>query len=203
VTNILQVTWKWTGFVGAPGYTNMFFDAGGGTATDANAAVDKSTIFFSGITTLLPSVAKIDVLQDVRLITDFDGELINIFTVSGKPGVTGGNPGNYVGPSGACVDWLTNTVNGRRKMTGRTFIVPCSTAVFDADGTITSAKVLDVATAAESMRTAVGPTFGIWGRPLYSDPPTKPPTIVRNGKWGPAVASRALDKAVVLRSRRD
>jgi hypothetical protein len=181
----------------------MFFDAAGATVVDALAAVEKSQVFFSGITPLLHDGTHINPEPDVRLMNDASGDLLDIFTVTGVVGVTGGNPGNYVGPAGACVNWLTQTVNGGRRMTGRTFLVPCSTATFDTDGTILQARVADMQLAAQSFIDAIGPTFGVYGRPVKADPDATPPVVARLGKWGAVTSHRPLDKAVVLRSRRD
>jgi hypothetical protein len=203
MTNIIQVVWEWSGFTGAPGYTNLFFDAAGGTQTDALAAVTKSQIFFSGLTPNLPDDVHIAPQTDVRVINDIDGKLVDIFTVIGVAGVQGGQPGNYAAPVGAIVFWPTTTVHGGRRMTGRTFIVPASAAAFQDDGTLNTAAGTTINQAAEDMRTASGPAFGVWGRPKFSKPATVPPTVVENGKWGPATSSRVPDKCVVLTSRRD
>jgi len=203
VTSILQVTWQWSGFQGAPGYTNLFFDAAGGTSADALAAVEKSQVFFSGLTPQLPDDVHLSVDGAVRLISDIDGELIDIYTVSGFTELVGGQPGNYAAPVGAVVHWLTHTVNGTRRMTGTTFIVPCSSAVFEPNGSLAPSTVLTIGTAAQSFLDEPGPQFGVWGRPKYAKPATTPPTIVRNGKWGPVVSQRVSDMAAVLTSRRD
>ena len=203
MASIYQVTWRWTGFQGAPGFTNFFYDATTDTPVQALAAVTKSKIFWTGVQGILQSIVHVDPVTDVRVISDNDGTLVNIYTVSGVTGITGGAGGTFAGPSGAMVDWLTATVHGGRSMMGKTFLVPVASSVYDNDGTITGTNVTAIATAAENMRTASGPAFGIWGRPTYVKPATTPPTIDRPGLWGPATGSRVPDKSVVLTSRRD
>lgn len=187
---------------GAPGFTNLFYRATTGDATEALAAATKSRLLIVGFGGRMNSSHHIDLVTDVRLLDEASGDLVDIFTVSGITGVTGANGGTFVAPAGACIDWLTTTVHGSRRIQGRTFVVPVSTSVFDNDGSIEGSNITALATAAENMRTASGPAFGIWGRPrLASAGP--PPVTARAGLWAPATASRVPDKSVVLRSRRD
>jgi hypothetical protein len=123
--------------------------------------------------------------------------------VTGVTSVACGGGGVFAAPAGAGIDWLTTTVHGSRRMQGRTFIVPLFGSAYDSGGAILDAYVTTIATAAEAMRTASGPTFGVWGRPTYVVPATDPPTIDRPGLWGPAVSSRVPDKTFILTSRRD
>jgi hypothetical protein len=140
----------------------------------------------------------------VKLLNDADGQLITEFTVSGIGGVTGsGGTTGYSAPSGGCIDWLTGKVHGRHLMTGRTFVVPLAQGQYENNGSLTTTCVTTLATAAENMRTAAGPTFGVWGRPRPARTVggvTRPALV---GAWWPAISSRVPDKAVVLRSRRD
>jgi hypothetical protein len=203
MTSMYQVVWGWHGPVGGDGYTNLFFDATTDTPTAALAAVTNSRLLFDGVKALIPSAYTITPHTDVRVLNDADGTVLNIYTVTGVPAVPCGGAGVFSAPSGAGVDWLTATIHGRRRMQGRTFFVPLFGSAYDSDGSILNAYVTTIATAAEAMRTASGPAFGIWGRPTYVKPATTPPTIDRPGKFGPAVGSRVPDKAFILTSRRD
>jgi hypothetical protein len=61
-----------------------------------------------------------------------------------------------------------------------------------------------VGAAAEAMRTAAGPAFGVWGRPrALTVRPGKPDLPALTGHFAQAISSRIPQKAVVLRSRRD
>jgi hypothetical protein len=203
VATIWQVTWAWDGFTGAPGYTNLYYQAQTQDGTECAAAVAKSRTLWTALAGLVPNLVHLDLVTDVRLIDDTDGTLRNIFTVSGTAGVAGsGGVGSYTGPSGGCIDWLTGVTHGRHMLTGRTFVVPLIGTAYESNGTLSSATVTGLANAAESMRTGVGPTFGVWGRPRKApEPPaTKPPQLI--GAWHPAISSRVVDRAAVLRSRR-
>jgi len=202
--NIWQVTWAWTGFSGATGYTNLYYLATAGDGAEALAACTKARRLFEGIKGQLPPSVNIGLVTDVRLLKDSDGALQNIFTVTGIGPVTGtAAAGPYSAPSGGCVDWPTGIVHGRHMMTGRTFLVPLAQTAYENNGTIAPAVVITMANSAEDMRTAAGPQFGVWGRPKTHKDPLGNTVVDLAGAWHPAISSRIPDKAVVLRSRRD
>ncbi len=200
---IYQVTWRWDGFIGGPGFTNLFYDATANSPTDALAAATKSRLLFNGVSSYVDNVVTISLVSDVRVLEDTTGDLDTIYTVVGPAPVVCAGGGNPMGPTGGCIDWLTSTVHGTRRIQGRTFLVPLGTTAVGSGGVLIAGAVTAFGTAAEAMRTASGPTFGVWGRPTYVKPPTTPPTIDRLGKWGPAISSRIPTKLAVLTSRRD
>jgi hypothetical protein len=203
VAPIYQVVWEWNGSAGLPGFTNLFYDASASSPTDALAACTKSRLLISGIGAVMPSTVTMSLRNDVRVLNDVDGTLINIYTVVGPANVVGTIADRYSEASGGVIDWLTNTVHGTRRMQGRTFVVPLSSLAYDGAGKLAATTVTALGTAAEAMRTATGPVFGVWGRPKFAKPATVPPTIVRPGLWGPAISSRIPTKVAVLTSRRD
>jgi hypothetical protein len=203
MANIWQITWEWTGFPGANGYTNLFYLADTENGTEALAAATKSRLFMASFAGIVPLGITIRLVTDVRLLDETDGTLQNIFTVSGITDCVMGGVATRSAPSGGCVDWLTTTVHGTRRLQGRTFVVPLSTDQYQSDGSLVAGAVTALATGAETMRTASGPPFGVWGRPRLADPEATPPVTFRAGLWGPAVSSRVPDKSVILRSRRD
>lgn len=202
MANIWQVTYGWTGLVGMPGFTNLFYSAATGDGTEALAAVTKAKVLFDGIAAWVPSPCVMSPLTDVRLLDDATGDLLDIFTVTGVASSTAAATAEHAAASGACIDWLTTTVHGTRRLQGRTYVVPLSTLAYQADGSIGTTPLLQIATAAEAMRTHAGPTFGVWGRPRKAR--VGPPVVTaRAGLWGAAVSSRVPDLAAQLRSRRD
>lgn len=200
---IWQVTWEWSGQQGLPGYTNLFYDGGVPDATGALAAATKSRLLWAGLPTCTPSGVVLSLVTDVRLLEETDGTLLDIFTVSGISSVTGTGGASGAGVAGGCIDWLTSTVHGTRRMQGRTFLVPLANGSYDSNGTLNGPTLTTIATAAEAMRTATGPTFGVWGRPRAADPDHVPPITARAGLFGAAISSRVPDKSVYLSSRRD
>jgi|KBSSwiStaDraftv2_1062776.scaffolds.fasta_scaffold566198_2 hypothetical protein len=200
---IFQVVWRWSGPVGGEGFTNLFFDATTDTSAAALDAVEKSRLLFDGVKALIPDAYNIAPDPAVRVLDDVTGDLLTIYTVTGVTAVDCTGAGVFAAPAGACIDWLTTTVHGSRRMQGRTFLVPLFGSAYDSNGSILNAYVTTIATAAEAMRTETGPAFGVWGRPRAADPDHVPPITARDGLWGPAVSSRVPDKTVILTSRRD
>jgi hypothetical protein len=206
VASIWQVVWTWTGFSGATGYTNLYYRATAGDGNEALQAVQKSAQLFAGsVGTLLPPAVALTLQTDVRLLDETTGDLRNIFTVAGQPVIHGTAPADsYSAASGACVEWLTGVIHGKHLMVGKTFFVPAAVGMYSTTGQIKAGSVLILATQAEAMRTFNGPAFGVWGRPRAAK--TLPNGTVRpklDGLFVPAISSRVLGKAVVLRSRRD
>lgn len=200
---IYHVTWEWTGSPGMPGFTNLFFNASTPSPANALTACNNSRLLFNGVASLIPSTVTISLHPDVRVINDADGILSDIYTVAGVTPVVGGAAAAYSSPVGGGIDWLSTTVHGTRRLQGRTFLVPLTGAAFDGNGSLATTTLTAIATAAEAMRTATGPTFGIWGRPRKANPDATPPVTERAGLWGQANSSRVPDKSFVLTSRRD
>jgi len=203
MASMYQVQWRWSGFVGGPGYTNLFFAAVTASPTDALAAANKSRVLFDGVKGGLMGNTTISLMSDVKVIEDSDGETLDIYSVSGVSPVTGAGSGSYAAPVGICIDWLTNTLHAGRRMQGRTFLVPVTIDALSGDGSPSSAFITTVQGAATAFQAAAGPTFGVWGRPRKADPDAVPPKPAVAGLWGPVLSSRVPDKTVVLRSRRD
>lgn len=191
---ISRVTALWTGFNGAPGYTNFFF----ATAADASVADSLTAAvrtFFGDLTSMLPDSVTINVSGEVALIDEGSGVLESYVNANAEPtSVTGAQPGAFSAPSGAVVNWNTDTVNRGRRVRGRTFLVPLSNAVYQSDGTISNSYLPDLREAAATLMTnTVGTPLVVWSRP-------------RDGSGGVSaiVTSAGVpDMAAVLRSRRD
>jgi hypothetical protein len=204
MTSMFQVVTHWSGFVGSPGFTNLFFEHADPPSSQSQAAVDNVRAFWNAAKGLLPVVVSLQVDPQVKVIEDTTGELVDILTVGTTPApVVGTMAGAYSAPSGGVVDWNTTTVHGGKRIRGRTFLVPFGNATYQADGSIQDAFVSALDTAATALRTATGPTFGIWSRPRLADSTHVPPITARAGLFAPATGNHVPDKACVLRSRRD
>nr|CRY94107.1 hypothetical protein [uncultured prokaryote] len=184
----------WTGFNGAPGYTNFFF-ADAADEVTAESMITSVVAFFSDLQSALPEAVTISVDSEVALIDEASGELESYVNVTSDiPSITGAQPGSFSAPSGAVINWLTNTVNRGRRVRGRTFMVPLANAVYQSDGTISTGYLTDLREAAADMITrAAGVPLVVWSRP-------------RGGVGGVAaevVGANVPDMAAVLRSRRD
>ena len=204
MTDMFQIVSHWTGFVGAPGYTNMFFEHSDPPSTGAQTAADNVRAFWFSIRTELPDDVTITVDPVVKIINAETGDLTSIITVGTAPAaVTGFSTAIYAAPVGLGINWTTSTVHAARRIRGRTFVVPVTSGEFTTTGQPTSTALSNTQAAATTLRTATGPTFGIWSRPITDGPSRVPPVANRAGGFGPATANSVSNKGVVLRSRRD
>lgn len=203
MVTMLKVKARWHGFTGGPGYSNFFFrefstGQWAPTATEATQAVDRTKAFFQQIGGLMPPVVNVQVESECEVIEDTDGSLVDVVQAASTNNVAGSSSNsNYSAATGAVVSWGTGSVRNGRRVRGRTFLVPLSSAVFDSNGTLTQPAVDNISTAATNMVSGAnpGPDFGIYCRP------TSP--VATDGAWFVATSSRVPDMGAILRSRRD
>lgn len=191
---IVRVTAEWTGFQGAPGYSNFFFEAGGQGVPDSDRTIQVAE-FFDTLASRLPQQVTVAVDQEVAIIDEATGQLISyesnpepIEDIEGTATAVNG----YSSATGGVITWLTDTVVGGGRVQGRTFIVPLSSISYQTDGTLTSGT-LDVLRNAAALLAGEAAGFRVWSRP-------------RNGGSGvaaPVTGYRVPDMTAVLRSRRD
>lgn len=191
---ITRVTAVWTGFPGAPGYSNFFFSAfGGGDLVDLE--VERVRSFFTNLGSAVPSSVTVQVQQEAAILDDDDGSLISYALATDNPSpVEFVGDSDYSGASGAAVTWNTETVNRGRRVRGRTFVVPLSIQAYDSDGTLSSSALNSLNAAGEALiGDGDGPQFVVWSRPQGGG----------GGVAAPVVSHRVADRVAVLRSRRD
>jgi len=199
MTQIGRLKINWTGFIGAPGFTNLYFrDFSEGELTQAMADgfTAKTDIWLDAWVSSLPSTVSILVDPTVDVVNAENGELESFMTVSPDTSRTGTGAGTYAAPAGACVNWSTNGVENGRRVRGRTFMVPLTSAATATDGTINTANLNALRTATA---TFIDPTgtgdLGVWHRPTA--------TGANDGAWYFVTAFTLPDRVAVLRSRRD
>lgn len=201
MVNILRVTAKWTGFSGAPGYTNFHFrDFDTGTNPDpaqASSAITKVATFFEALATVVPAAVKIDINRDVEVYDDATGVLQDIINYTGTLGqISGSATGVVAGPAGAVINWRTPVIKNGRRIRGRTFLVPLATTAYELNGTLTATAVSTITSAATTFSAGTGnPDLGVWSRPS--------PVTKTGGLWARATSFNVPDLVAVLRSRRD
>lgn len=196
---ILRVKINWTGFVGAPGYTNLYFSEfteSGYTQAMADGAVAKAVTFVNGIKTYLPNTVTIGVDPTVEIVQSDTGNLVGFFTTTPAAASAGAASGTYSAATGICFSWGTNGVRNNRRVRGRTFVVPFGGPYYDLDGTINNTALTALRGVGTALLATGGVTdFGIWGRPTSKG--------ATDGVWFPAETATVKDKVAVLRSRRD
>jgi hypothetical protein len=196
---ILRTKLTWTGFAGAPGYTNFYFSEfveAGYTQAMADGAVAKAHDFSLNIAALCPPTVTITTDPTVEIIQADTGDLVGFFSTVPGAAAVGARAGTYSAASGACFSWGTNGVRKGRRVRGRTFAVPLAGSCYQSDGTINDTDLATLRQIGVQLLSNTGVTdFGIWSRPS-----TKTAT---DGVWFPAQTSSVKDKVAILRSRRD
>lgn len=199
MAEILRVTINWTGFVGAPGYTNLYFrdfTAGAVDQAMADGAVAKTDVWVNAWLSSLPTTVTIGVDPTVEVIEETNGELQGFFTTVPEAPSIATAIGAYSAASGACVNWYTNGVRNGRRIRGRSFMVPLGGAGLQSDGTIDQTKLTALRTATNTFISATGSgDLGVWSRPTPGEPD--------GGVWYVVTSATIPDKVAVLRSRRD
>jgi hypothetical protein len=187
----------WTGFSGAPGYTNFYWELA--------PSLPMMLKFFQAIAYALP--------RQVTITVDAGGDVFNTETAELTGGwnapvggiVPGsGDPGPYSGASGIVVDWLAGqTVIRGRRLQGRTYFVPLVSGAYDGSGALQPAVRQKFLLEAGNMFGNVDNQMAVWSRPA-------PAHTTKRGKVWPAhpgIAGTVTDIrvpniAAVLRSRR-
>jgi len=199
MVDIIKTTVSWTGFTGAPGYTNMFWrDFSGGDVDQAmvDGAMTKLDAFLDSWQVYIPASVTYLINPQVEILEDTTGALQGFMNGTPDSSRTGVASGNYSAATGACINWYTGAVRNGRRLRGRTFMVPLAASAFSTDGTLDNSSLSSMRTAAATLISATGTgDLGVWGRP--SGPGAT------DGIWNFATSSSISDKAAVLRSRRD
>lgn len=199
MAQILKCTINWTGFNGAPGYTNLFFrDFTEGPVDQAMAdgAATKADTWLGAWDDYLPASVAVQVSPTMEAIEETTGELQSYFTVAAKPLRQGAGTGAYSAASGAVVNWYTNGIRNGRRIRGRTFMVPIAGNGLDTAGTLNDTARAAWTTATTALTSATGSgDLGVWSRPSAPG--------AADGVWYFVSAFTIPDKVAVLRSRRD
>lgn len=196
---IARVQARWTGFSGAPGFSNFFFH-NWNDVYDPQVASDvtgATYAFFNMSKALLPPVVKIDVMGDVELIDPANGKLQDVITVGMREQLVGtAVSAGYSAPTGAVVTWRTAGVKNGRRVRGRTFLVPAASSAFQNDGTLDPAAVTTLQNAATGVLNYTGAgDLAVWSRPSAVG--------ATDGSFHMATGASVPDMGAVLRSRRN
>ena len=182
--NRVQVAWA--GGITGPGVSTFFVQ---GTLSDVSGFVT----FFDAIKAMVPNDVGWTIPGTGDTIDSADGSLTGAWSASGGGSVAATGTGSYAAPAGALVTWRTSSVIAGRRLQGRTFIVPIVVGQYEDNGTLATAAVSTLTTAATGLLTNV-PDLTIWHRP---------PNGTSGGGLGLVTSSIVRDRVVTLRSRRD
>lgn len=200
MASIVRVKLKWTGFSGAPGYSNFFYrdDASGApTQTTADDAVAKVLAFGGAVRSHLPAEVSLQIQNDVEVLEETNGQLVNVLNVTAPPSLPGEMASApYSAASGGVVTWRTGGVLRGRRVRGRTFLVPLASAAYQNDGTIAPAVLTSLNTNFQSFISDTNSAIlGVYCRPSAKG--------ASDGAWFQVTSFSVPDKVAVLRSRRD
>lgn len=202
--NILRITAQWSGFPGAPGYSNFFFAAdpgffdGGILTPDAEVAAtnarDRVGDAFDAISALIPQGVTVETQGEAVILDSDTGESLNSIDIPSLTVDAAINSGaTFAGPVGGVVNWRTNDYRFGRRIRGRTFLVPLTTLAFEDDGTLLDSSRTRLRAFGTAMIGDGGPAFGVWSRPRAG----------AGGVFATVTSASVPDLAAVLRSRRD
>jgi hypothetical protein len=182
---IYRVRTGWTGFIGGPGVTTMYF-------LDVATAVASVHTFWSELLSRFPTDVHLQVENVGDIIEDSTGEMTGAWSADAVGSLTGTGDGNYAAPAGCVVNWLTDTVTAGRRLRGKTFLVPLAGGTYDGDGSIGAASLSAIQAAADALVVGQSTSFVVWHRGSGTD-----------GSNGLVTSAKVNDFTAVLTTRRD
>lgn len=198
-----RVRVTWSGFAGSPGVSTFY-------ATDGALAVGPISTFFSTLSTAFPGAVNISTAASGDTIDPITGLISGSWSGGTPTPSVGTGASGFSAPAGASVRWLTAGIVAGHRVKGRTFLVPLTAAGYQDNGTLTTTLVAEIQSAANALVAALPTDLFVWSRPAAATPSwtdvrgvSHPARAARVGSVYPITAAQAVDKAVVLRSRRD
>ena len=185
---ITRHTITWTGFLGAPGFSNFYSDASDDAAYHSALGTWMHTWAAN-----LPDDVTLTLQAEQEQLDPATGELVGAFSSGSDDSVSGANTGGYSAASGVVINWVTAGIVAGRRVRGRTFMVPISGGAYQTNGTIDENALSFMRTSTATFVVNTQPTGVIWSRPRAG----------LAGSAHPVTSSNIPDKVAVLRSRRD
>lgn len=189
-----QLTARYNGFTGAPGWVRMKF-LGSLNVADANTAAANFRALILGWNAYMPTGSSMTWDSAVALYDDAGAQTGEITLTAVPAAVSGSSNVAYAGGSGAVINWTTGAFHLGRKVRGRTFAVPLTSAAFQTDGTLISAAQTAIQSAAQTFATS-SPTPVVFSEKPNGSGGVSSLTAVVTGATVP-------DRSAILRSRRD
>lgn len=191
---ITRITAVWSGFRGAPGYSNFHFAGDGTDSLGLDSAAEAVHSFFEAFRIRLPTSVSIQIQPTAEVIDEASGQILGSYDITELDPVTGGTSSMYSAATGAVVNWNTQAYRNGRRIRGRTFLVPLTSNSFDSQGDLATETLTSLRNGAEFLASGASVLpFVVWARPI-------------NGSGGTAEPVRSFnipDLGAVLRSRRD
>lgn len=191
MAGLVRLTSVWTGFVGAPGYSNFYAEHNGVSAQEvANQFADDIKDFWDALNGYLPNEAVVTVDPIWRSINPANGQILAEGNVETPPAATTGLfEGSYAGNTGVAVDWHTSAFIDGHRLKGRTYLVPFANC-FSGEGDLSSIArqaIIDAAVALYDNSSIMV----VWHRPKGAVA----------GSSSQITSVTVTDRAAILRSR--
>jgi len=185
VTAIRKTVVAWQTGAGGPG-VSVFYSAFG-TDITTNLAT-----FFNAIKASFPPTVSWAIPSSGDTVDDVSGAITGAWIGGTAASYTGTGSAQYFAGTGAYARWVTGAVHNRRKVYGRTFLVPLINAGADSDGTIGPATLGTLTTAVNTLGSSG--VLRVWSRPKTA--------TSNDGLSFPVTAGTVPDFTTSLRSRR-
>jgi hypothetical protein len=148
--------------------------------------------FFNAIKASFPPSVSWSIPNTGDEVDDVSGAITGAWTGGTAASIVGTGSAQYFAGTGAYARWVTGAVHNRRKVYGRTFLCPIINAGADNDGTIGSATLGTLNTAAGVLGAAL--KLRVWSRPTS--------VTANDGTSFAVIAGLVPDRTTSLRSRR-
>lgn len=185
MVDLRRVEVEWTTGIGGAGLSVFY-------TVDPDDATANLGTFFNAVKALFPNAVSWSIPSSGDLVDVVSGAITGGWsggtaaTISATGGVA-----TYAAGTGTWVRWNTGGIVGRRRLQGRTFLVPLIAAIYDSDGTLQPSHVTTIQNAANTLVAA--DKLGTWHRP---------PNNITGGSFAKWTAGQARDKVTSLRTRR-
>lgn len=198
MANIDRVRVSLTGFAGGPGVATHF-----GLNGPALHGIVRA--LWVSLSADMPDDVTIKVESAGDTINDTNGALVGNWSIADTPSFTGLASGSYAAPAGVVLTWLTADILDRKRVRGRTFVVPLAGTDYETNGTLAPGAIASLSSYAADYATNSAGNAVVWHRPIVARAatPTSPARAARVGGHAVITSSRVRDKVAVLRSRRD
>ena len=173
----------WTGLTGLPGVSVCYGVLGG------SAAADLGTMFTS-LAGQFPSGLTVTIPNNGDTIDDATGALTGTWSAGSVVTMVASGTSTHAAGVGCYINWKTSAIVGGRRLMGRTFLAPLTNTLYDSQGTINSASLGPITTAANLV--VAGGDLRVWHRPVGGS----------GGSSAAPVAAAVPDQVTSLRSRR-
>lgn len=180
-----RVKTEFTGLPGMPGLNQLYFDATGGTATEATVA---AAGFWRACQAAFSSSCVWNTLADVEVVDSATGQIVGVSSGGAESGLGVDNTDYLPTATQGLIRLRTGVFVNGREVRGRIF-VPGLTEGDTADGQLASAAEVILQDALTAVITVPPVDLLVYSR--------------KNGVAHPVVAGSVWNQFAVLRSRRD